>query len=314
MNASPAGHVWFHYAAYQLAIRSEIALPELAESPAGDDFEIRLAPSSEPVAHQSIDWREEPAEASFNYPGLARFTLHTGRKLLITPHPGGDPALFPLYVEGMMLAAALYQRGRFVLHASVVDLGGRAIAFMGLVGAGKSTLAAAFHTRGYRILADDNAVLDLDARLPYVLPAFPSLKIYPAVARSLGMDAAALRPMHASQVKQGHRLAAGFSASPLPLAAVYVLDHAAGRPPEPIPPVAALTEIIRHSVPTRWRVPGGARHLRLCVYLAGTVPLFRARTFRQLEQIPEIVAEVEEHAAHQNNNNNNMLDPAGACA
>ncbi len=290
MNALPVTGAPFHYAAYHLAIRSEIALPELAESSHGGDFEIRLAPSAEPVERRAIDWREEPAEARFDYPGLARFTLRAGREMLIAPDPRGDATLLHLYVEGMMLAAALYQRGRFVLHASVVDLGGRAIAFMGLVGAGKSTLAAAFHSKGYRILADDNAVLDLDAGPPRVLPAFPSLKIYPAVARSLGMDAGSLRPMHASQVKQAHRLAAGFSAAPLPLAAVYVLDRAAQRPPQRMSPVAGLTEIIRHSVPTRWAVAGNARHLRLCARLAGMVPIFHTRTFRELDQIPEIVA------------------------
>ena len=311
MNASPAIGTEFHYAAYHLAIRSEIALPELAEASHGADFEIRLARSAEPVERRSIEWREEPAEARFDYPGLARFTLRAGREMLITPDPCGDATLFHLYVEGMMLAAALYQRGRFVLHASVVDLGGWAIAFMGLVGAGKSTLAAAFHARGHRILADDNAVLDLDAGRSLVLPAFPSLKIYPAVARSLGMDAGTLRPMHASQVKQAHRLVAGFSAGPLPLAAIYVLDRAAERPPERMPAVAALTEIIRHSVPTRWGVPGNARHLRLCARLTAMVPVFRARTFRELGQIPEIAREVEEHAAQLADPRS---DPAGACA
>jgi hypothetical protein len=311
MNPLPATGGKFHYAAYHLAIRSEIVLPELLESSHGGDLEIRLAPSVEPVERRSIDWREEPAEVRFNYPGLARFILRAGREILITPDPRGDTTLLHLYVEGMMLAAALYQRGRFVLHASVVNLGGRAIAFMGPVGAGKSTLAAAFHSLGYRILADDNAVLDLDAGRPRVLPAFPSLKIYPAVARSLGMDAGLLRPMHVSQVKQAHRLVEGFSAAPLPLAAIYVLDRAAERPLERMRPVAGLTEIIRHSVPTRWGVAGDARHLRLCGRLAGMVPLFRTRTFRELGQIPEIAGEIESHVAQQADP---LFDPAGACA
>jgi hypothetical protein len=295
----------YEYGAYNLRIRSHIELPEFPAPRGGEDFEIRLESWPGVPGTRSISWQEEPEfEARFDYPGLARFVVRAGREVIISAAPGGDPEIFRLYVQGMMLAAALYQRGLFVLHSSVVDLGGYAIGFTGVVGAGKSTLATAFRARGYKILADDNAALDVGQAgrsappsAPLVWPAFPSLKVYPAVARSLGVEPSALRPMHVSQVKQAHAVSDAFAPDPLPLRAVYVLDRDFQGPPARIPPVASVKELIRHSVPTRWGVAGNARHLRLCARLAGMAPLFRLGTFQDLAEIPGIASTVERHAA-----------------
>lgn len=286
-----------HYSAYGLSIRSEIELTELPPAAGGADFDIRLDRQAKRVERRSIEWVEgPPASARFDYPSLGTFEVRGGRELIITPDDRGDSTLFRLYVEGMMLATALYQRGYFVLHASVVDLGGSAIAFVGPVGAGKSTFATAFQALGYRVAADDNAALDLTGAMPRVLPAFPSLKIYPAVARALGLGISSLEPMHPSQVKQAHAVRHSFSPNPLPLQAIYVLDREAEGAPARINPVQTITELIRHSVPTRWAVAGSARHLRQCGRLAGMAPLFRFRSFRELRQIRELASEIEQHA------------------
>ena len=196
-----------------------------------------------------------------------------------------------------MLASVMYQRGYFVLHASVVRVDGQAIAFMGPIGAGKSTFASALRARGHHILADDNAAIALNGAVPQVLPAFPNLKIYPDVAASLGYGMAELRPMHCSQVKQAQSVANGFWKTQLPLRCIYVLDRDACSPiSPPLPFVATMTELIRHSVPTRWSVPGNAGHLKTCAQLARAIPVFTLRTFSCLEDIPRIANAVEQHA------------------
>jgi hypothetical protein len=299
MIAARATTAVFHYSAYNLGIRSDIPLPELAPASGGDDFRIRLA-RTRPIRKRAIEWISAPVvQARFSYPGLARFVVRSGRELVITPDPNGDAGLFRLYVQGMMLASALYQRGLFVLHSSVVDLGGFAIAFMGPVGAGKSTFASAFRALGRKILADDNAALDLADAPPRVLPAFPSLKLYPEVARSLGFDRTSLRPMHTSQIKEAQSVSDAFSTTPLPLRCVYVLDRSAVGPPVRLSPIETVAEFIRHSVPTRWGVAGDGRHLKLCGRAAQSVPLYRVRTFRELHEIPAIAAAIEEHAFEQ---------------
>jgi hypothetical protein len=287
-----------YYSAYNLRIQSQIALPELPPAPPGSDLTITLAPPQDLNDARSIEFGDAAgSEAVFSYPGVARFTVRAGRELTITPDLQADESIFGLYVQGMMLAAALHQRGYFVLHASVVCMAGRAVAFMGPTGAGKSTFASALRFRGHRILADDNAAIDLAALPPGVLPAFPNLKIYPDVAASLGYRLSSLRPMHASQVKQAQTVACGFWPTPLPLSCVYLLDReAAPSIPAPLAPVQTITELVRHSAPTRWGVPGNGRHLQMCAQLAKTVPIFAVRTFTRLEEIPQIANVIEEHA------------------
>jgi hypothetical protein len=287
----------FHYAAYGLGIRSDIPLPELTHATQGDDFRIRLTAPGDSMEGRSIEWKGDPVpEARFNYPGLARFVVRGGRDLAITPHPEGDITLFRLYVQGMMLASALHQRGLFVLHSSVMEVNGSAIGFMGPIGAGKSTFASAFRALGHKVVADDNAALELDGPRPLVLPAFPSVKIYPEIARTLGFERDSLRPMHASQVKEAQCVSDAFSPTRLPMRCIYVLDREADSQPTRLSPVETITEFLRHSVPTRWGVRGDGRHLKMCSCLAQMVPLFRVRTFKELSEIQTIAQRIEAHA------------------
>jgi hypothetical protein len=53
-------------------------------------------------------------------------------------------------------------RGRTVLHASAVALGGRAIAFSGFSGAGKTSAARAFVDAGARLISEDKLLIDID--------------------------------------------------------------------------------------------------------------------------------------------------------
>jgi hypothetical protein len=290
----------FHYSAYNLRIRSEIRLPELPYGLPGNGLEVRLAPADGASKPRAIEWRETPSrEALFSFTGVGSFLVRAGSEIIITPAPGADHSIFHLYVEGMMLASALHQRDFLVLHASVIDLNGRAIALMGPIGAGKSTFASAFLSRGFRILADDNAALESRAETLRVLPAFPSLKVYPEVALSLGHSDLALRPMHPSQAKHAQRVNGAFSVSPLPLEAIYVLDRGTDAAISALSTLESMTALIRHSVPTRWGVSGDARHLMMCAALVNRVPIFRVRTFSALSEIAGIADRIEHHADRQ---------------
>jgi hypothetical protein len=166
---------------------------------------------------------------------------------------------------------------------------------VGPVGAGKSTLASGFYGRGYAVVADDNAAIDLRATRPTVLPAFPSLKIYPAVADALGYNSASLRPMHDTQIKCAQPVADGFTTTPMPLDGIYVLDREAAPGVRRLSVVEAVTELIRHSVPTRWGAAGDGAHLRMCATLAGRVPAFRVRTFGNLQEIQSVLDRIQSH-------------------
>lgn len=68
----------------------------------------------------------------------------------------GSPAgIDSVLTAGAMLALQLYLRGILVLHASAVELGGEAVAFVGRSGMGKSTMAALMCSAGAKLITDD---------------------------------------------------------------------------------------------------------------------------------------------------------------
>jgi len=71
---------------------------------------------------------------------------------------------------GMNLQMALGQKHYLLLHAASVERDGRALLMTGESGAGKSTLSALLGERGWRLMGDEFALLDLQ---DFSLRAFP---------------------------------------------------------------------------------------------------------------------------------------------
>ncbi len=77
---------------------------------------------------------------------------------------------------GMNLQLALGCRRFLLLHAGVVERDGRALVMTGESGSGKSTLAALLSTRGWRLLADEFALVEPATGLIHPFPRPVSLK------------------------------------------------------------------------------------------------------------------------------------------
>jgi hypothetical protein len=195
----------------------------------------------------------------------------------------------------MIMAMLLHQRGFCVLHASVVEISGRAIAFLGPVGAGKSSIAAALQERGHALVSDDNAAVQLTGASPVVMSAYPYLKLFPAVAAFLGYSAQRLGVLHASQKKLAGSAESNFKGTALPLDALYFIGREYPAEIQPVSASELLIQLVRHSVPTRWGVPGDREHLERCGALAGKVQAFALRTFYTLDCLPIMARNVEEH-------------------
>ncbi|MGH9700627.1 MAG: HPr kinase/phosphorylase, partial [Candidatus Acidiferrales bacterium] len=82
------------------------------------------------------------------------------------------------YLLGPVLGLVLRLRGTTCLHASAVEIHGRAVIFPGEEGAGKSTTAAALARRGHAVLSDDVVALAERDGIFLVLPAYPYLSLW----------------------------------------------------------------------------------------------------------------------------------------
>lgn len=85
---------------------------------------------------------------------------------VVRPALGAPAGIESVLAAGALLAFQLYQRGHLVLHASAVDLGESALAFVGQSGMGKSTMAAVMCAAGARLITDDVLRVDDESGTP----------------------------------------------------------------------------------------------------------------------------------------------------
>lgn len=113
------------------------------------------------------------------FPGLSDFHVSTdGDRIASYPVPGISAATVEHLYLNQVLPMAMSRSGQFVFHASAVEIEHSAVAFLGEAGRGKSTLAAAFATRGMRFLTDDGLVLDAAEGGYDVRPSHPSIRLW----------------------------------------------------------------------------------------------------------------------------------------
>jgi len=136
-----------------------------------------------------------------------------------------DAATFLL---GPVLGLALRFRGVTCLHASAVAFDGRAVAFVGEEGAGKSTTAAAFARHGHAVLSDDVVALAERQGAFHVLPAYPYLSLWPDSVTMLYGEDKKLPAFSANWDKRVLSLAQDplrFEEESLPLGAIFILGE-----------------------------------------------------------------------------------------
>jgi HprK-related kinase A len=76
----------------------------------------------------------------------------------------------------MNMQVALGEQRRLLIHAAAVERGGKAVILPGESGSGKSTLAAMLGEAGWRLMADEFVMIDLDSGLALPFPRAISLK------------------------------------------------------------------------------------------------------------------------------------------
>jgi hypothetical protein len=292
------------YTAYGLNICSAILLPELVSGPEGaGEVTIRLGevePLETEEAREAGCTRPTAWEARLFWNGVGRFLVRNGREIIVEPEPDIEERVLRLFILGPTLALLLHQRGLMVLHASAVEIGGAAIAFLGGSGWGKSTTAAALYGRGHGLVADDVVALELGGDGgPILFSGFPQLKLWPEVAATLGEAPESMAQLHPDMEKLGHRNIQKFSQTSVPLERLYVLEESDTLEIEHIRPQEAVIELVRHTYLVRQlQDEETSSHFHQCSELVKAVPVRRLKRPLSLSVLSELARIVEDDATN----------------
>ena len=292
----------YAHTAYGLHIVADISLPELPVSLVDElpDVEIRCRPLAGPPVDIPPDsggivWHKGDGTRFF-WPTIGVFWVREGREIIVDIAPETDLLAVRVPLLGCVLGVLLHQRGLFTLHASAIVLGRLAVAFIGEKGAGKSTMAAALHTRGHSMLVDDVLALGCEGPAPiYALPGFPQWKLWPASVQALGQQIERLPLIHREIEKRAMPVEAGFQETEIPLGSIVVLAVGGSIALHRLTRREAFVQLLTHSYAARFigESAAGSDHFQWCERVVDHVPVYRLERPRDLVQLSHVAQFIE---------------------
>ena len=218
------------YKAFGLRIISDFVLPELSS------INIPFDCSDIVIENRdlSIEWSNSAEQGKmfyirenfvlFKINDTAIFSIQNGNNIAVSSVPGSDENKIRLYILGTCMGALLMQRKILPLHGSAIEINGKVYAIVGERGAGKSTLASALISKGFKFLSDDviSVSLNLNGN-PIVTPSYPQQKLWEESLTVLGKEATQFNPLFERETKYAVPVTEHFLATPLELAGVFEL-------------------------------------------------------------------------------------------
>ena len=293
----------FDYSVFGLRVRSSLQLPELfpAEGEGSPDLTIDTGPvPPSDLADDAL--RAEDGALLLDIPKVARFRVSGGNLITVDADRNIPERNVRTYLLGSAFGALLHQRGLLPLHANAVEIDGHAVAFMGKSGEGKSTLAALFHDRGFRILADDVCVVKfLDDGRPYALPGLARLRLWQDALEASGRETSCYERSYADDetwnkfdVPIDANARAG---SEIELAGLYDLQRSEEFRIDETKGVDAAEAVFAHTYRGSYvtAAKGERNHWQSCVRLVRSTPVFRLSRPSDLGRMTEIFDRIPEH-------------------
>lgn len=225
----------------------------------------------------------------------AAFKISNGNEITVDPTSIETAEEIGLNLLGPLLRLVLLQRGEFVLHGSVVQLGERTVVFIAPSGGGKSTIAAGLYNRGHGVLADDTGIVQL-GEYPSVLAGPPVLKLHEKDATRIDRSA---KPIFSHGLESGKRFYQLMENDDTPertsLDAVYLIERGDTIELEPVSARDATVEFIDNS----WGLPvedqeAAAENFRRCSELAQSVIVRRIQYPRSFESFDDVLNRIED--------------------
>jgi hypothetical protein len=215
------------YRLYGLTLDSSIPLPCPRIAARGRP-DVRLSPGAAhrfDNARRSLclaptprDWFEcgrlSTGATYLRWENLFEFLVSpNGRAIIFRRLAKGSQESLTTYLLGQVLSFSLLSFGGEPLHSTAVVIDGKAVGFLGDCGYGKSTIGAAFVSRGFHLLTDDVLALEQRDGVWAAHSGPPRLKLFPSVAQKVLARGA------------GHRLNTGTSKLVLRLSPMETCDR-----------------------------------------------------------------------------------------
>lgn len=215
--------------------------------------------------------------------GGAEFVVDRGGTEIAIHARGAADADIVDWLTGPIFAYTLRRRGVIPLHASAVCVDGGALLLIGRSGTGKSTLAALLDLKGCRALTDDLGALAFGARGWTVQSGQTHLRARPGSVEGVAAVAGRLGDLRPTPdgAYVDLPLSSAASRQPVPLRAVYYLDHGASESSgtcriEPVTGAEAFLALVRNAWATRWQDrEGRALEFDWLTRLSAQVPMRR---------------------------------------
>lgn len=199
-----------------------------------------------------------------------------------------------------VIPIVLSQLGKLVLHASACATPQGVMAFMGVTGMGKSTLAASFGLKGFAVLTDDCLLVQERGEKVISIPSYGGLRLWPESVSALFEEEPVLQSMAHYTDKKRVLFDQDLETDSLFLKAVYVLAQPENDGNDvTITPLTAregLFEIVKHTFQldvTDHEKLGQA--FKRYEWLAKSVPFFRLTYPRDHAVLPTVHAAILNH-------------------
>lgn len=264
------------YKAFGLVIESELPIPQIAE--------LQCVQSDVRIVRSQLRGIVDPdapttAEGGCIVPTMTDtlFRVTNGNLIEADVCDGDTDSNVAVYLMGSCMGAILVQRGYMLLHGSCVTDGKRSVLITGDSGAGKSTTAAEFLKRGWRLVTDDVTCVFEQDGVPMVRASYPSQKLWQDALDHYEKSSDDIHSLYFSEDREkfGIDVSGSFFDGICPLSMVVRLvaaDHSTCL--SPMEGMAKVDQLMRNTyrlyLIEKRHIQ---RHFQRCVNLAGKIPM-----------------------------------------
>lgn len=188
-------------------------------------------------------------------------------------------------LTSVIAGASLNLQKYVAIHSNAVSFQGRAVAFVGTSGRGKSTLSTFCASQGAGFITDDVLIVNAEG---YVYPGNPRIKLYTHTADALGLK----NPFQTEYKAffEPSQIGSFLHSGPIPLGIIYLLERSDDTRlcSKPLGPSEAIFELLKHSYYASALLPHDPDLLQAYARLTRQVSIRQLYYPRQFESLPQV--------------------------